>query len=133
MPAWECAANPSGADTPVNAGRPGRTYFSRWALRDNLRPDDDDPAVIPVERTRAHRQQRRRSAGCRVDSVAIVSEWSSSDAKLVEMLVPWQERFRRIISDPSHLALALLIGALVGSTIVAFLACTDWTHALART
>src|ERR1035437_8337986 len=21
MPAWECAANPSGADTPVNAGR----------------------------------------------------------------------------------------------------------------
>jgi CIC family chloride channel protein len=48
----------------------------------------------------------------------------------MEMMVSWQERFRRIITDPSHLALALLIGALVGSTIVAFLACTDWMHTL---
>ena len=48
----------------------------------------------------------------------------------MEMMASWQERFRRIISDPSHLALALLIGALVGSTIVAFLACTDWMHTL---
>ena len=48
----------------------------------------------------------------------------------MEMMVSWQERLRRIISDPSHLALALLIGALVGSTIVAFLAFTDWMHAL---
>ena len=48
----------------------------------------------------------------------------------MEMIVSWQERLRRIISDPSHLALALLIGALVGSTIVAFLAFTDWMHAL---
>ena len=46
------------------------------------------------------------------------------------MAPSWQARFRRIISDPSHLALALLIGALVGSTIVAFLAFTDWMHAL---
>jgi CIC family chloride channel protein len=46
------------------------------------------------------------------------------------MAVSWQDRFRRIISDPSHLALSLLIGALVGSVIVAFLACTDWMHAL---
>jgi CIC family chloride channel protein len=48
----------------------------------------------------------------------------------MEMMASWQERFRRIISDPSHLALALVIGALVGSTIVAFLACTHWMHAL---
>ncbi len=48
----------------------------------------------------------------------------------MEMMASWQERFRRIVSDPSHLALALLIGALVGSTIVAFLAFTDWMHAL---
>src|ERR1017187_8827803 len=31
----------------------------------------------------------------------------------MEMMASWQERFRRIVSDPSHLALALLIGALV--------------------
>ena len=48
----------------------------------------------------------------------------------MEMMVCWQERLCRIISDPSHLALALLIGGLVGSTIVAFLAFTDWMHAL---
>ena len=36
----------------------------------------------------------------------------------MEMMSSWQERFRRIISDPSHLALALLIGALVGSVII---------------
>jgi CIC family chloride channel protein len=46
------------------------------------------------------------------------------------MTASLQDRFRRIISDPSHLALSLLIGALVGSTIVAFLACTDWMHIL---
>jgi chloride channel protein, CIC family len=46
------------------------------------------------------------------------------------MMTSWRERLRRVISDPSHLALALLIGALVGSTIVAFLAFTDWMHAL---
>ena len=46
------------------------------------------------------------------------------------MQISWRERFRRIIADPSHLALALIIGALVGSTIVAFLACTDRMHAL---
>jgi len=45
-------------------------------------------------------------------------------------MVSWQERLRRIISDPSHLALALLIGGLVGSTIVAFLAVTDRMHGL---
>lgn len=45
-------------------------------------------------------------------------------------MTSWRERLRRVISDPSHLALALLIGALVGSTIVAFLAFTDWMHAL---
>ena len=48
----------------------------------------------------------------------------------MERMTSWQKRLRRIISDPSHLALPLLIGALVGSTIVAFLACTDWMHAL---
>ena len=46
------------------------------------------------------------------------------------MKTSWRERFRRIIADPSHLALALLIGALVGTTIVAFLACTDWMNRL---
>jgi chloride channel protein, CIC family len=46
------------------------------------------------------------------------------------MKVSWGERIRRVIADPSHLALALMIGALVGSTIVAFLAFTDWMHAL---
>src|SRR5215475_11271827 len=40
----------------------------------------------------------------------------------------WREQLRRVIADPSHLALALIIGALVGSTIVAFLAFTDWMH-----
>jgi CIC family chloride channel protein len=48
----------------------------------------------------------------------------------MEMTISWRERLRRIIADPSHLALALIIGALVGSAIVAFLACTDWMHAL---
>src|SRR5215831_16705242 len=48
----------------------------------------------------------------------------------MEVMSPWQQRFRRIISDPSHLALALIIGALVGSTIVAFLAFTDWMHTI---
>src|ERR1035438_5730911 len=48
----------------------------------------------------------------------------------MEMMASWQERLRRILRDPSPLALALLIGALVGSTIVAFLACTDWMHTL---
>src|SRR5258708_38071489 len=46
------------------------------------------------------------------------------------MMASLQDRFGRIFSDPSHLALTLLIGALVGSMIVAFLACTDWMHAL---
>ena len=46
------------------------------------------------------------------------------------MIGSWKERLRGIISDPSHLALALIIGALVGSTIVAFLAFTDWMHGL---
>jgi CIC family chloride channel protein len=41
-----------------------------------------------------------------------------------------RDRLRRIIAEPSHLALALLIGAMVGSTIVAFLACTDWMNRL---
>jgi CIC family chloride channel protein len=41
-----------------------------------------------------------------------------------------RDRLRRIIAEPSHLALALLIGAVVGSTIVAFLACTDWMNRL---
>jgi CIC family chloride channel protein len=48
----------------------------------------------------------------------------------MEMMSSWQQRFRRIISDPSHLALALIIGALVGSTIVAFLACTERMNAI---
>src|SRR5258705_10796581 len=64
------------------------------------------------------------------ENFAIVFKRNSSDAKLKEMIALWQQRLRRIITDPSHLALALLIGALVGSTIVAFLACTDWMHAL---
>ena len=42
----------------------------------------------------------------------------------MEMMASWQERFRRIISDPSHLALALLTGALVG--------CRLWRWARAR-
>ena len=46
------------------------------------------------------------------------------------MSASWRNRLHRIISDPSHLALSLLIGALVGSVIVAFLACTDWMHSL---
>ena len=46
------------------------------------------------------------------------------------MAISWQQRLRRVIADPSHLALALIIGALVGSTIVAFLACTDWMNRL---
>ncbi|MEO5922636.1 MAG: chloride channel protein [Bryobacteraceae bacterium] len=44
------------------------------------------------------------------------------------MNTSWAERIRRVMADPSHLALALIIGALVGSTIVAFLAFTDWMH-----
>jgi hypothetical protein len=48
----------------------------------------------------------------------------------MEMIVSWRERLCRIISDPSHLALSLLIGALLGATIMAFLAFTDWMHAL---
>ena len=47
-----------------------------------------------------------------------------------EMTLSWQERIRRIIADPSHLALALIIGALSGATIVAFLACTERMHTL---
>src|ERR1035441_4740617 len=33
MPAWECAANPSGADTPVNAGRLLAGYPSAGSQR----------------------------------------------------------------------------------------------------
>src|SRR2546421_416110 len=46
------------------------------------------------------------------------------------MFALWQERLRRIIADPSHLALSLVIGGLVGSTIVAFLVFTDWMHTI---
>jgi CIC family chloride channel protein len=46
------------------------------------------------------------------------------------MSLAWREQLRRFIRDPSHIALALIIGALVGSTIVAFLACTDKMNAL---
>ena len=45
-------------------------------------------------------------------------------------MVSWQEQLGRMISDPCQLALALVIKALVGSTIVALLAFTDWMQAL---
>jgi CIC family chloride channel protein len=42
----------------------------------------------------------------------------------------WRQRFHGIVDDPSHLALTLVIGALVGSTIVGFMVCTDQMHRL---
>jgi chloride channel protein, CIC family len=42
----------------------------------------------------------------------------------------WRERLKQVIDDPSHLALTLIIGAVVGSTIVLFMVCTDRMHQL---
>ncbi|MEP7352382.1 MAG: chloride channel protein [Acidobacteriota bacterium] len=41
-----------------------------------------------------------------------------------------RRQLRRVVSDPSHFVLTIIIGALVGSIIVAFMAFTDWMHRL---
>lgn len=42
----------------------------------------------------------------------------------------WRGRLKSIIDDPSHLALTLVIGAVVGSTIVLFMVCMERMHQL---
>jgi len=41
------------------------------------------------------------------------------------MQIRWRNKLREIVQDPSHLALALIIGGVSGSTIALFLVCTE--------